>query len=247
MGKLRCAYNWHNTGRRAFFDGSTFETVQADYPVQFGDDFCGADLAIPAAGSDESGCKFVKKIVGAAPPTVVKGADAASGTVICTLTTDSQKQDAALTMDDLRNFVLTQGCIFEARIKLNTLPTLLSEAWFGLFGDWKDGGSDYRVQFLADGSGAIECEVDDNATKTNAAAGTTLTITDWAIFRIDMTDETSIKFYINGARVCGSTTFPYAATGANATLQPYVGLYKASGAGVGAITVDYIRVWQNRS
>jgi hypothetical protein len=30
-------------------------------------------------------------------------------------------------------------------------------------------------------------------------------------------------------------------------VQPYLGMYKATGAGVGDITVDYVRIWQKRS
>jgi len=25
MGNIKCEYNWHNTGRQVFFDGSTFD------------------------------------------------------------------------------------------------------------------------------------------------------------------------------------------------------------------------------
>jgi hypothetical protein len=187
--------------------------------------------------------------VGAAPPTVAGVADAANGLVQCALTADDQKQDAGLYMDDQRNFSLEQGLIFEARLKVSVLPTAAAEAIWGLVGDWADGPDaiTYSAFFTADGSGAINCEVDDNATDQAAASGVTVLATEWHTYRIDFTSVTDIRFYIDGVHVATATTFAYAATAANAILQPYLGLYKASGVGVGTIQVDYVRLWQERS
>jgi hypothetical protein len=50
--------------------------------LQYRDDFLGAGSAvIPAAGSAESGVDWVKKIVGAAPPTVGALANAVGGQI----------------------------------------------------------------------------------------------------------------------------------------------------------------------
>ncbi|NIO43781.1 MAG: hypothetical protein GTO41_28665, partial [Burkholderiales bacterium] len=105
----------------------------------------------------------------------------------------------------------------------------------------------YSAFFTADGSGAIICEVDDNATDSSAASGVTATAAQTKIYRIDFTDVTDVRFYIDGAHVATGTTFPYAATGANAILQPLVGCYKASGAGVGTVQCDYQKIWSQRS
>ncbi len=237
---------WNN-GILTFSDG--YESVQPLAPVVFADDFICASAAIPAGGSETAGMPWATKIVGAAPPTVAYGADAGNGTVVCSLTSANQKQDAGLYMGDQRNFVLTQGLIFEARVKVSTLPTLDSEIVWGLSGDWADGPDaiTYSVWFTADGSGEVFCESDDNATDNSVTSGVTLTNSDWAVCKIDATNVSDIKFYINGTRVASGTTFAYAATGANATLQPYLGCYKATNAGVGVLTVDYVRIWQKRS
>lgn len=248
MGSEKCKYNWQNTGRMAFYDSSTFETHMTSFPVCFYDDFIGADTVIPAGGSEESGCHWSKAIVGAAPPTVAKVADAAGGLVQCALTADSQAQTASLYMGDQRNFDVSKGLIFEARIKVSVTPTDVAEAVWGIMAD--TGVPDtvaYSAFFTADGSTSVYCETDDNATDTSADSGITAGTTDWRIYRIDCTDVTDIKFYIDGAQVASSTTFPYAATGANAILQPWIGLYKASGTGVGTIQCDYVRIMQNRS
>jgi hypothetical protein len=251
MGQIRCEYNWHSTGRQVFYDGATFETLKAMFPVVYYDDFLGAGkVVVPAAGSAESGMDWVKKIVGAAPPTVAGAADAAGGVVQCALTSGSQKQDAGLYMDDQRNFDITKGLIFEARIKVTVIPTLVAEVIVGLVDDWSDGLIDsatYQISFNLDGAADIRCQSDDNATDRDADSGIDAATGTWNILRIDCTDVTDIKFFIDGAGVATGTTFPFAATGANAILQPYVGLYKASGAGVGTVQVDYVKIWQNRA
>ena len=240
-------YNWHNTGKQVFYDNSTFETLKAMYPLSFYDDFAGADLVIPAMASPESGCKWTDKIVGAAPPTVAKSADVVNAHILCSLTSAGQKQDAAINWDDQLVLSIAQGAIFEARLSLTTLPTLNGIASFGLWGAWADGGSAYRVGFEVPAGGIVTCESDDNATDTAAATTTTLVAGTYNIFRIDCTTQTDIKFFIDGARVAGSTTFANAASAANSKSQPHLGLYKASGAGLGVLSVDYVKAWQNRS
>ena len=239
---------WNNS-MLEYYDSSSHERVLPVAPVVFYDDFISASLVVPAAASEESGMHWSKKIVGAAPPTVAGVADAANGLVACTLTSADQKQDAGLYMGDQRNFSLEQGLVFEARIKLSVLPTLLAEAVWGVVGDWADGPDaiTHSAFFTADGDGAITCETDDATTDSGAiASGITATATQWKIYRIDFTSVTDVRFYIDGVHVATGATFAYAATGADAVLQPYLGLYKASGAGVGTLQVDYVKLWQTR-
>lgn len=232
-----------------FYDRTTHERVLPLAPVVFKDEFFGASTVIPAAGAPESGCAWVKKIVGAGPPTVAKVADGANGLIQCALTADNQKQSADLYMDDQREFDVTHGLIWEAVIRLPVLPTDVAELNFGLIDDWADGydANVYSAFFTADGSGLITCEVDDNATNSSASSGVTVTAGQTRIYRIDFTDVTNVLFFIDGAHVATGTTFPYAATGANAILQPLIGAYKATGVGVGTIKVDKVQIWSQRS
>jgi len=248
MGKTLAKYNFKNSGFPMVYDKSTFESLMPMFPIVFYDDFIGADVVIPASGSVESGVKWSKKIVlTAGSPTVAKTADGVNGLVACSLDVTSEKQDAALHMNDELMFSIAQGAIFEARLSLTTLPTLAGVASFGLWGAWADGGSAYRVGFEVPAGGIVTCESDDNATDTAAASSTTLVAGTYNIFRIDCTDQSDIKFYIDGARVCSSTTFANAASAANSKCQPHLGLYKASGAGLGVMSIDYVRIFQNRS
>ena len=247
MGKTRAKYNWQNTGFPVVYEKTTLESLVPMFPVNFYDDFLGADLVIPASGAAESGCKWTKKIVGLAPPTVAKAANGVNGLVACTLAVTSEKEDAVLHMDDQLSLSIAQGAIFEARLSLDTLPTLVAVASFGLWGAWADGGSAYRVGFEVPAGGIVTCESDDNAADISAESAITLVAGTYNIFRIDCTIQTDIKFYIDGVRVCSSTTFANTASAANSKCQPHIGLYKASGAGLGVISIDYVRIFQNRS
>jgi len=234
--------------RAVAYDDEEYEHVHPFNPIYFYDDFLGAFTVIPAAAAAESGCNWVKKLVGTG--TVAALADTAQGVIECDAPVAAAEQEAILYMDDDRRFLITQGVVFEARVKLSVLPTTDTEAVWGLAGDYVKGPDNtvYNIFFTADGSGEIFCEKDDGAggTDQSATSGVTVTNTDWKVYRIDCRDVTSIKFYINGVQVAASTTFPYIATGAAATLQPYVGVYKLLN-GVGTLLVDYVRIWGNRS
>ncbi|MBA7707637.1 hypothetical protein ES703_116513 [subsurface metagenome] len=115
--RTECKYNWHNTGRQVFYDGVTFETLKAMFPVVFYDDFLGAGkVVIPAAAAAESGMPWVKKIVTTLGTVTVAGvANAASGVIQAVLDgTQSEEQEAILYHHDQRNFDVSKGLIRSA-------------------------------------------------------------------------------------------------------------------------------------
>lgn len=238
-------------GVQTLFDSSSFETVSKASPIQYRDDFLSpGKLVIPAAGSAESGADWVKKIVGAAPPTVAGVANAVGGQIACTLTSASQKQDAVLYWGDQKGLDITKGLVFEARIQLSVLPSAAGvQAYVGVASDWIDGidNNTCYAQFCATANGALLVRSFDGTTTKSVASGVTLLTTDWAILRIDATDITDVKFYVNGAQVSAGGLVNFAATGTLAVLQPFMGLYKPSGAGVGTLLIDSVKAWQNRS
>lgn len=239
-----------NAGVQEFYDSATHERLLRLSALQYYDDFLGASLVIPAAGSAESGMDWVKKIVGAAPPTVAGVADAIGGQVACALTADSQKQDAGLYWGDSLGIDVTKGAVVEFRFKLSVLPSAAGvQAVIGLTSDWID-GADANTCYLelgATANGALLVRSFDGVTTISAAAGVTLTTADWAIGRIDATDLTDVKMFINGVQVTTTGQINFAATGTLAVLQPYSGMYKPSGTGVGTIVTDYFKIWMNRS
>jgi hypothetical protein len=252
MSKTKADYNWQNSGRQVFSDATSYETLTALYPCQFHDDFTGGDIVIPAATSEESGCKWSKLITTTlGSPTVAGVANIQNGIVAAAIDGGQDEEEGAcLYMSDQLTFSIAQGLIFEARVKLKILPTIdgadSAVASWGLWGAWA-AASNYRVGFEAIASGAVNCESDDTSADTSASSGITVTTADWKIYRIDCTTQTDIKFFIDGVRVASGTTFSNAAAGANALMQPYFGVYKPDGEAVGTIQVDYVSLWQNRS
>ena len=176
-------------------------------------------------------------------------ADVGNGVARLPLDVTSEVQESGLTWGDQRPLVLNQGVVFECRVALNVLPTLLSEAVWGLAGN-KNAAADSvaeSIWFKADGSGVIVVESDDTTnTNDDISTGTTVTAGTYKVYRIDCTDITDIKFYIDDVQVATGTTFDMS-TVAALSLQPYFHIAKASGLGLGVLDVDMVRVWQARS
>lgn len=241
-----CKYNYG--GSQTFFDPAKKGLiVDRKSRYKYHDDF---DLytSIPAAASRANGNPWVQDITGAAPPTVALAADSQGGAVLCSLTSASQAQDATVHWDDNRHCDLDANLIFQAYAKVTVLPTLLGIAHIGLMSD--NGTSflatTYNAGFTIAASGALSCNIDDNASPLAIATGVTLTVDTYYAFRIESFSKANIKFYLNGDVVAASTTFNYAATaGANSMLQPTLGIDKASGLGVGALHVNSIDIWQD--
>jgi len=229
-----------------YYDSVTHERVAPFAPIVFEDDFLGATTII----SDLSTSPWTAIDVSAAGDTTpLIAADVANGILRLPLTSNAEAQRSGVAFGDQRPFVLNQGLVFEARIALSVLPTLVSEAVFGLAGDDNAVADTVAesIWFKADGDGVIVVESDDTSnTNDDVATGITLTAGLFAIFRIDATIITDVKFYINGANVAAGTTFNMSQVAALA-LQPYISINKASGAGLGIVDVDYVRVWQTRS
>jgi len=245
----RSDYSYMGSGNLAIYqdaDGIN-EVVMPFSPCYFYEDFLGGDVVIPAFGSAESGCKWVKKIVGSGgTPTVVKSANFSNGVLTCTLQSSSENEEALACFNDQCNFTLGQGLIFECRARMTTLTTTNAEMFIGLGYAWSSMAiSTYRVGVYTAGTGILRCETDDNATNTQASSGVTVIANQWFDVKIDCQDVKSIKFYINGDRVARSTTFAYADT-TYLTFQPILGVIKSS-TGIGTVDIDFVRIWQNRS
>ena len=230
-------------GEGRYFDpAKNHETLEMWQGVKFYDDFLGQAL--------NTVVNWTAKDTGAATETLI--ADSPSGYAGLTLTSASEKQEAGLTQNDFRTFILNQGLIFEARIRPSVLATLLSEMYIGLAGDYVEGdiasnGPAEHIFFVLDGGGAITIHTDDTSNDNSAVAtGVTLTAADWAILRIDCTDSADVRFYINGESVATGTTFDMSTTPA-LKLQPYLMCHKESGAGLGVLWIDYVKIWQNRA
>ena len=240
--RIRGIYNRSaGAGRGAFYDKHSNEHVQPWAPVTFYDDFIGQAYDVTH--------NWTEKETGSG--TVALIADSPSGYVACALAVTGEKEEAIMYPNDFRNWVIGQGMIFEARVRLQVLPTLVAEAYIGMAGDYVEGiiatdGPAEHALFVADGSGAIVIDTDDTATDTNnTATGVTATAAQWKVYRIDFTDTADVRFYIDGAAVGTAVTHDMS-NDDTLKLQPYIGIHKESGAGLGTVWVDYVRMWQNR-
>lgn len=227
-------------GLLRYFESLTQETVRVIAPVYIDEDFLK-----PAIDSTNA---WGFRDTASATETV--SADAPNGVLALALDATSEIQLAGIDWADNRTLVLNQALGFEARIKLSVLPTGAVIAAIGLCGDHNAAVDTVAesIWFRADGNGVLTVETDDTVNETSkVATGTTLTAGVWAILRIDCTDITDVKFYINGERVAAGTTFNMSQVAALA-LQPVARIGKQGAATtVGTLLVDYIRVWQKRT
>jgi hypothetical protein len=237
-------------GVLSFYEDQQYEHVLPVAPVQFYEDFLGeAYVAVPAVGSAVAGCCFVKKIVGSGPPTLAGVANAIGGQVACTLAATSEKEDCVLYWGDNLGLDCTKGLQFETRALLSVTPSATGvQAVWGVAGPWIDGPQNNTcyLEFSAQANGAVLLTAFDGVTTTSLASGVTVGTTDWHQYRIDAANLADVAFHIDGNRVNAEGTINFAATGTLAVLQPYCGVYKASGTGVATLTLDYVRAWMNR-
>lgn len=233
-----------------WYDSTTYETVRNAAPVQFADDFVGANglAALPAASSEEAGVPWAVIDVGAATQAYV--ADAAGGVVALTLTSASEAQDAAICFNDQLCFNVANGGTIEFRIDMAVAPGTGVAAVAGLAGPHnldKDTVANH-AWFRWQASLVTLTESDDTTNNNDdTATGITAVAGTYDIYKIDFHDLTDVKFYINGVRVSQATTFDMSnLTAAESIMQPYFSLDKASGAALGTMKIDYVKFWGHR-
>jgi hypothetical protein len=234
-----------------FYDLNTDESTARFKPVTMDEDFVGpGHSAIPASGSPAAGYPWVSKTVHTSgSPTVAVVANQAGGVVACAIDSTSEKQDAAIYANDMLNWDMTKYLLYQSRIAMSVLPSAAAvEAVLGLQSAWIDGPDNVsfycRFQMLANGLVNMQCK--DGVTTRSASSGITLVAGAFHIFRIDATDPTNIRFFIDGVEKSTAGQFTFAATGASAILQPYCSVYKASGTGVGTMQIDMIQIGTDR-
>jgi hypothetical protein len=225
-----------------FYNSSNAETYLALAP-QFEDDFFGALLDTH---------KWTKYTAGAAPPTQLI-TSVENGVCQLLMTNAVEAQISGLYFADICPFRLDRGPVMEARVRWTTLPAEVTKmtAVLGLCnataGDI-DAITD-SVWFRWDGDtlGLVTCESDDTGhEQSKVTSAITSVINVWQIFRIDLTDMQSAKFYINGTQVAKTTTF-IVHTDIDQEYQPMIRLDKSADAGdLGVMEVDYVRVWETR-
>ena len=238
MGETKA--NWR-ANQLFFYDGATGETVRPASPRVLIEDFEG-----DALNTD----KWLAAIdIGGNSSNAVN-----AGAALGTFTNANENQEVGtVAAGNSLDWDVSKGLIIEFRIALTVLPTLVTEAHWGLLGEAQvddkqivsaEDYAEYCV-FTADGSGIITINCDDNVAGAQHAVATGVTVlaTVYHIYRIDVTDITDIHFYIDGERVAASTTFTLNSLVSD-LVQPVAIMTKHDGAGLGTLSVDYIKIWQ---
>lgn len=246
---MKTYFSWSNGTLQATqrTSAESSETVQRLSPVQIVDDFVGSSLLSIAEFSTASTQNWKKSTIGAGA--VAAKADAVAGVVECALTSASAEQLACLNRVNQRNLDVTKKLVTEFRFRFTVLPTSGTKFFIGLAADHNKTAQSITelIGFSADGSALLYADADDATTDSQVTTATTLVLNTWYIGRIECYDVTSLKYYLNGAQVASGSTIPFAATGANAVLQEYASLYKASGTSVGTVEVDYFKTFFERA
>lgn len=237
MGSTKAKYD---NGILSFYDSASYEQVSPQAACVFYDDFLGTSGLKTAS----NGANWTAIDTGDATEALV--ANTANGIVALTLAATSEKEEAGISWGDSLLLLPGQGLVMECAVKATVTPTGNAEATWGLASAYAEAGDTIgnNAWFKIDGSTAILCESDNGSTDvddtdTGVVAGTTTQ----RIYRIDASNAADVRYFIDGNRVCSTTTFAVAAT----TVQPFFYVYKASGTGVGTIQIDYVRIWQKRS
>ena len=71
-----------------------------------------------------------------------------------------------------------------------------------------------------------------------------LTIEQLAGLFADLDDDSQAKFFVDGVLV--GTAAIAALTSTTGLVQPYIAVERSNGSGLGALRVDYVRVWAKR-
>lgn len=232
------------------YDASTSETIQRYTAVVLDEDFVGPShtAGIPTAAT--VGYPWIKKTVQTGGvPSVAAIANAGGGIIRAALDATSEKQEASLYAADVLNWDMTKSAVFEARVSNHVVPSAAAvEMVFGLHSAWIDGPDNaaFYADFQQLASGALNMRTKDGVQTLSNSTGVVMAVDVFHILRIDATDPTNVRFFIDGAEV-SNKNMSFAATGANAILQPYFSVYKASGVGVGTFDLDMVQVGMNRS
>lgn len=251
MGRVRADYNWHKTGRLAFFDGSSHETLLTTHPVVKFDDFIGIaqDATNDWAESNESGTSQAQDIVAG-----VGGIyQIDSGTTV----------DKFATLASELNWEAAKACGCEVRLATTTSDAGLMLV-FGFSDAKAEGAGTIAFTDLALAAATVDsvaedavmfgvrAETNDNiyalSVNNNAApqsidTGVDLVLDTYHIYRIQLDTLGNARFYINGELVAEHLLAVTTTDDLCFTIQDVI----TTGSTAAFVNIDYIKIWQERS
>jgi len=212
----------------------------------FYDDFNGAVATLPTS-ADPATPWLVDDTSVTGTPTYTKGTSA----LTMTLNNDNAVVNICSHFNDALDFDIDDIQSVEMRVKIGAATfTSGSILVFGLGSARADTADDVAANcwFRMEGANSttlVYCESDDGTTdKNDISTGKTLGTT-YKRFYIDFSGgKSNVKFYIDGERVCASTTFDMSAYSSG--LQPIIQLSKAANTNADSVVVDYIEIVSHR-
>lgn len=222
-----------------FYEGRTYATVLPVSPVVFHDGFMGNAIS-----------STTWTILDVAGGGVAYTSGVGGGICTIDLSSASEAQDSGVSMNDIRQFDLNANLVFEIRLKVSVLPTAGTKVVFGMAGNHnldKDSITE-SAWFALDGGASLELETDDTSSGNDGkSSGITVTTGAFIVCKIDFSDLSNVRFFVNGAKV-GTFTFDMSALStAEAMMQPYIMLDKASGSSVGTLQVSDVTIWSDET
>lgn len=243
---IRNQYSRFTSGRPVYWDDATGEIVQTLYPIQIYDDFLGEAYGTVFWGTTETSLNTG----------IALSNDVTNGALAIILDSDDNSEIGALHFGDNLGLSINQGLVIEARLTFTTLPTTGTETVQAVWGvasahkatlDTVSINAWFRLESGANTTLLWETD-DDTTDDDDNSTGITLVASTYNIYRIDFTDLTAVKFYVDDALV--GTGNMSGAAGADFKVQPYFNLSKVKSVkntGTGTMVIDYIRIFQNRS
>lgn len=207
--------------------------------LSFFDDFVGA-APVDFPTSANIGTPWRAALVGDGPPFAKRtGSYDFGGWAQVGLEATDEAQTAGISLDrylGLNSIGATPTVlIFQSRMAIHSLGAGVS-AHFGMVG--ADEGDDPYAWFSINEAGLVTCNAIHGVPTSSAI---TMANDTAYTFKIDVTDFTDIKFYIDDVRVAAGTTFSANQdTGVNIGM----GIAKDSGTGTGSLLADYLSLAQ---
>ena len=247
MGIVKSNWSKWAHGRQVFYDGSNGETLQGMYPVQLYDDFLGEAYNTTYWGTTETNLNTA----------IALDDDTVNGVLEIIVDADDNAEVGAVHFTNNLCLSMAQGLIFEARLTFMVLPTTGTETVQAVWGLASTHATDldtvatnawFRLESGAQTTLLWETDNGDTDDDDNDAS-TTLVAETYNIYRIDCTDTSAIKFYVDEALV-GTSDMSTTLSAAEAKVQPYFNISKAvsvNNTGTGTMRIDYVRCYQSRS
>jgi hypothetical protein len=212
--------------------------------VCYQDDFLGAGTFGTSASEGDDW--LITDTSSAGTPTYVRSGT--QGEAVLTMDSTSEVQNVSLDHGDTLNFDIDDLQYVEMRVK--TVATLDSATTltFGLRSARNDDpdATAANAQFKLAGSNAVVVETDDGTNDNDDTSTGKSLVATYQRFVIDFSGGTSdVKFYVNGDRVAGTTTFDM--SNYTAGLQPFVQIQKTADTNTDSVNVDYVEIKSRRN